>query len=323
VIVVGGPAFTYSDEPSFGGRLTVGSWADPCHSIGFEVSGLYLSPSTSNFTDGIGPNEAFGNMLSYLPTRLLIDESTTPAGDRNNTVRLHTSTESCGVEANVRCRFEGACGTRVDLLGGFRYLQMEDEFELTGDSFGFAFLPVSGFSFLGVPRPDAVREVIVDRFETRNQFYGPQIGLEAGWHCGCFSVDLRGKLGVGYLRQRTTIAGSTTLFLANGGSEVASGGVLAQASNIGTYEHSHFGILPELGVNVSYDWCDGVRLFAGYTLIYWPEVLRAAGQIDTNVDSAQAPAGGLNVIGETGPSYPEKHNSFWLQGVNLGLEFSF
>jgi hypothetical protein len=97
------------------------------------------------------------------------------------------------------------------------------------------------------------------------------------------------------------------------------GGLLAQTTNIGTYEQNTFSIMPELGVTLSYDITCRLRASVGYTFLYWNNVARPGDQIDRNL--AQLPP--EPPVPGGGPAFAFRTTDFWAQGMNFGLAYTF
>jgi hypothetical protein len=68
-----------------------------------------------------------------------------------------------------------------------------------------------------------------------------------------------------------------------------------------------------------------LRLFAGYTLLYWSTVVRAADQIDPGLNATQVPvvrpAGTLS--GPARPAFSFHETDFWAQGGAFGVELRY
>src|SRR5262249_30409626 len=151
---------------------------------------------------------------------------------------------------------------------------------------------------------------LTDQFATRNRFLGGQVGVEAAWHWGRITVDTRAKLGIGSNEQELTIAGASSLisptFVPLG---TIGTGLLAGPANQGQFTHHRLSYLPEFGVNLGFQLTDFFRFYAGYTLLYFTNVLRPGDQIDRSV--------GLN---GTRPALLIRETDFWAQGLNVGFE---
>ena len=75
----------------------------------------------------------------------------------------------------------------------------------------------------------------------------------------------------------------------NGTVTSARGGLLALSSNIGTFHKNSFSVVPEVDATLSYHINEHWRLFAGYDLLYWTNVVRPGQQIDRTLDETLIP----------------------------------
>jgi hypothetical protein len=98
---------------------------------------------------------------------------------------------------------------------------------------------------------------------------------------------------------------------------------LAQSTNIGSYSRDVFAVVPEIDLNVGYQVTPHARLEAGYSFIYWSNVVRAGDQIDTSVNASYIPPGQTVVGDPTRPRFAFEQTSFWAQGVNFGLKLTW
>src|SRR5262249_61083084 len=82
-----------------------------------------------------------------------------------------------------------------------------------------------------------------------------------------------------------------TMFFQPAGNLVStqSGGLLALPTNMGGHTRTVFSVVPELGLNLGYQLTDHIRIFAGYTVLYWTHVARPGQQIDRTINSNQLP----------------------------------
>src|SRR5205085_3026875 len=122
--------------------------------------------------------------------------------------------------------------------------------------------------------------VVQDRFESKNEFNGGQIGLAGEYRSGAWSVDARGLVALGNTHSEVTIAGATQITVPGGVPTTRPGGLLALPTNIGHYSSDRFAVVPEASVVLGYQFTDGLRAFVGYTFLYWSDVRRAGDQID-------------------------------------------
>src|SRR5207247_2525037 len=99
-----------------------------------------------------------------------------------------------------------------------------------------------------VPAPlTNARQIVEDRFATRNEFYGGQVGVQGRWQRERFTVDGRAKVALGVTQQALQIDGSQVVIQPNGTRITSAGGLYALSSNIGSFQRNNFGVVPEAG----------------------------------------------------------------------------
>ena len=215
-------------------------------------------------------------------------------------VRANVACESCGEKS-------GSQYSRIDLLAGYRFLQLKDRLQITEDLTSLDSLNPVSFD-------------IVDQFGTRNDFNGADLGLN--WNTGWdrWSLDFLLRTAFGNTHQVVDIDGGTTIFVPNVPSESFEGGLLAQGSNIGHYRRDRFSVVPEIAITLGYEVLPRWRVTAGYTLLYWTSVARAGDQIDLDVNPDQLAPPLDPVEGALRPAFAFRDVGFWGQGINLGVE---
>jgi hypothetical protein len=174
-----------------------------------------------------------------------------------------------------------------------------------------------------LPSPDNGQFLIEDLFETDNIFNGVDLGVMWQASRGPFSVDMLMRLGVGSSHQTVRIDGSTTI--RGSGSTInnfedATGGMLAQRTNIGEYTRNRFAVVPELGVTlgctISHHW----RATVGYSFLYWSNVVRPGDQIDRDVNPELFPPETVPFTGLERPGFRFVETDLWVNGLRVGLE---
>ena len=166
-------------------------------------------------------------------------------------------------------------------------------------------------------------EVLHDSFNARSQFFGGQVGVRSEFDHGPFYAEFTGKVGMGDSHESILVNGATTLVpAATGVPQVAPGGFLATATNSGRFVRDRFAVVPEVGINAGYQPCPLLRLFVGYTFLYWSDVVRAGDQIDRTVNLTAVPSSGTfgTLVGPARPTVPFRGTDFWAQGVTFGFE---
>jgi hypothetical protein len=274
--------------------------------LGLEVTGFWLAERTQTASVNQGPNPTAAN----LPFFLGIDAQTSA---------LHTSSQLWGAEIDVRykCWEHSGCVCKgfVDFLAGFRYLNLTE---------GLTFSNSTLFTL----NPVLLSEALVntsDFIGTHNNFYAPQLGVEAGMCIGRFSVSAYTKVALGIndesvhqLGQGIITAPPLPL-----GNVTTPGGLLVQAP--GQFNQSVFSYVPEGGLNFGFKLCDWCWIGTGYTFLYFHNVVRPANQVPAGTGSAFPPSL-LPIVGLPGTSQPAftfTQSNFWAQGANFRLTFIF
>jgi hypothetical protein len=346
-----------------GGRMRLGRWLDCRRSHGLQGEYLTFGDDESTFSaysnglstlarpyiDAQGGGEAV-ELVGYLR----VWEPGAPLEERLEnaivggiTVNARSEFHGAGIHwlGNLLCEpCGGPCGARrrVDLLLGYRYLYLRERLTIREDLYSLD----PGDATVIPPRPDEsnVALVVQDEFRTQDIFNGGDVGLAWTWQRNRWSLEFLTKLALGGTRQRVTINGSTTSTDVVGGIEEATrlegvkpdgrgvgeytgGGLLAQRSNIGTYNRDVFSLVPELNVNLAYELNRRWRATVGYTLVFWTNVARPGDQIDRYVNPDLAPDEALPapVPSDVGyrPRFAWKSSTLWAQGVNVGLEYTW
>lgn len=343
-VLFGGTDLDYGD---FGGaRWTIGWWCDPYQKCGFEVSGFVLERRSALFGSN---SDATGAPVVARP---FIDAQTGQERSLFATfpdrfaggVAVSASDQLWGIEANfLDNAWHGGVPLgagrfpygewRAGCLAGFRFLDLRESLQIGQVS---DLLPGGQASFLGTPvfAPNVL--ALNDAFNARNQFYGGQVGGRVEWVHGCLFVDACCKLALGVRHEVVVVNGTTLLApvaILNtcppaavlGCPTVAGGGFLATSTNIGARGRTGFGVVPEVGLTVGYQCCQYLRVFAGYTFLYWDRVVRSSNQIDRTVNLTQVPVGEHfgTLVGPARPAPLFQESDFWAQGISLGFEVHF
>jgi hypothetical protein len=327
-----------------GFRLRAGYWLDTDLPIGIEGGFFFLGRDSETFSvnsDGL-PTQTIARpffALNRVPPVAGVTFNlpgqfseivAAPLLARGGMV-IDSPSSLNGFDLNAACPlwcYNSCAGAaRVNLLGGFRYLSLREGLYITEagtiDPFAIAANATNGVP----PGDNSVAFRIDDRFDTANRFYGGQAGVAGRWTTGRWSVDFRGTLGLGVVRQVATINGSAIFNNLDGSTDRFQGGLLALRTNIGRFTQSKFGVLPEIGVNVGYQLTDTLRVFGGYNFLWLNSVLRPGDVIDPVIDIVNVPRFGQNLrpipSGINRPAPNLDDSSFWAQGISLGLEWRY
>jgi hypothetical protein len=305
--------------PFSGLRLTLGGWLDDGQFFGVEGSAFALEHRTTNF---IAASDKTGNPPLYFPIF-----STTAGGERGIPIADPLRGFSGNVIVSSTLRLWSAecngivapwCNPNLNFnfLAGFRYAYLKENLNNDNTTTDLIFGNVTSLH---------------DAFETSNQFYGGQIGSRLSIQRHGLSLDITGKLALGFTHQVVDIQGAITQAGPNAptppGLGTFPGGFFAQPTNIGSRDANHFGILPSLEVRLGYELNQRIRLFVGYDLMYWSQVVRPGDQISHQVNLSQNavldPNGAGVLVGPAQPAPLFNRSGFWAQGIDVGVEFRF
>lgn len=197
--------------------------------------------------------------------------------------------------------------SRLDGTIGYRYWQLDESLQIREQSQSQLTNDPGSFD-------------IVDRFATRNQFNGGELGFLWQGRRGWWSLDALMRLGIGNVHQTVTVSGNSQI-TENGTTTSHTGGILAQRTNIGTYDRDKFTMVPELGLTLGYQLSRRLRATTGYSLVYWGNVVRPGDQVDLNVNPNLFPPEVSPFSGALRPQFEFQETDYWVQGLNFGGEF--
>jgi hypothetical protein len=301
-----------------GGRFTLGYWLTGDRAWGVEGSGFFLATATERRTVSSSGAPGSRNLLIPFFDPTLPGENVTNlslagefAGSATETLRSRL----WGVELNGVRPLTGQGPFRVELLGGFRYLRLSEDYAFRTSS---PDLPPGSVTVF------ATR----DEFDAGNSFYGAQLGIRGRYDIGSFTADAGLKLALGVMHQSVDIAGSLTTNQFTIPTVVTfPGGYFAQRTNMGSYARNVFAVVPEANVNVGYRLTSWASIVAGYTFLYASNVVRPGEQVDRTVNPSQSPSFGgpvpANLVGLARPRFRFEGSDFWAHGLNLGVVLQY
>ncbi len=316
-VLFGGAGIDFQDRT--GGRFTAGYWLDDEHQLGFEAGYLFVG--------GRALGQAFsspGSPVLAIPffnvnTGAQDSSIVTYPGIMSGAVSVSASTFLQGAEANFTKALWQSESVRVQALAGFRWLNLTESLDIESASLVQLAPQYQGF---GIPY-DGNTISVHDRFDTRNNFYGGQLGARADFEYKRWTLELLGKVALGVTNESVLIHGNTGIDTDPVTS--ANAGLFAVGSNSGTFTRNVFGVVPEVGVNLKFQLTERIRLFAGYSFTYWASVVRPGDQIDTAVNQNQVPTS--NTYGAAAvparPAFAFHSSSFYAQGANFGVEIGW
>ncbi len=273
------------DDWRSGLRIELGAWMDSSQQSGIGLRFYSLFTANEQFRSASN-NRIVINVpqsVSAGPIAIQIPAFVNFPGASTGRAAASAETMFAGGDVNWRYLIDRNEWGRVDTLVGYRQLHLVDSL---GSNFNV--VPTSPVSESLLVSPQYAG---VDNVHTRNNFYGPQLGLCASAGVGRFWIEghATGALGVtesslDFARSRTgVVASNPAAMLATLGAPAsATNSVMAATTNqVPTMQSnvasrlSYFGVVGEGGVRVNWRATDHVRFTAGYSFLYWNNVRRA------------------------------------------------
>jgi hypothetical protein len=309
-----------------GARFATGWWFTDEQDLGIDGGGFVVGHGIAHLGEG---STAGGWPVLVRPVALASDGTETGVrvafpGALAGSFQVNTTSELWGFDVNTRARVIDRGYLTVEALVGFRYLDLDEHLAMDQNTQLLAG-GVTGFNAGRILPVSAV--TIHDGFDTRNQFYGGQIGGHLRWCKGGLVLDLLAKLAVGDTAQSRTIDGSTTLISPTGQTNTVSGGALALSPNLGKASADEIAVVTQIGLTAGYEVTHWLRLYVGYDFLHWGEVARPGDQITRSVGANQVPVG-LGFVPPAGttptqPWVPVGHSDYWAHGVSFGVAFRY
>lgn len=298
-----------------GFRIAAGYWLDADRQWGVSGDFFFLGRENDGgraSSAGAMPlSRPFRNLATGLPDAELVAFPGVLSGSVAVQSRNTFGGAGAFLQRNLCCDFdECGQGFRVDVLGGYRYLNLSDQLTVRED------LLATGAGLV----PPGTQFVVSDRFRTENTFHGGLLGFAGEVRRGNWSLDARGGASFGTMHRELTIDGTTTVTVPGQPASVRTGGLLAQRSNIGRYSSDTFSVVPEVGLNLGYQVTPNLRAHVGYTFFYLPNVWRAGDMIDRGIDPAQL-RGAAGTIGRPVPVLASTGAA--VQGINFGVTLRY
>lgn len=309
-----------------GTRVKTGYWLNPEATSGVE-GGAFIAPAHGvRFVDLSSTGVAlpppvplarpFFDVQAGAPSALTIVSPGTSSGS----ISISSDSLLWGGEANLVRNLSTSATVRADLVAGFRYFDLKENLGIVQDVAG----DVNGnITFTGLPVAAGTTVEVADRFQTRNQFTGGQVGTRLQvLCCDCLVVSAVGMLALGPTHESLNVLGSTKLLGANA---TVPGGFLALPGNIGRQTRDEFTFIPQVGFDLGMRCGDHCRFTVGYDFLYWSRVVRPGDQINPFINLTQVPSSSTfgPLAGPAGPVPVFRQTDFWAQGLHLGVEVSY
>jgi Putative beta barrel porin-7 (BBP7) len=293
-----------------GVRLFAGGWFDVGHTIGVDGSVFFLGRQSTGF--GAFDRSGNGSFVINEPVvgAPFSTQVAAPGFDTGG-VTVNATSRLAGGDINLLYNLYRAGGWTINLLGGYRYLELDESLSIAAKSTMFVTTTYTdNMGNVLVAAPPGSTITVIDRFGTRNQFNGGQLGAEFQYLRDRWFIGGAVKLAIGATHEVITIDGITNVFPIDAARVPLTGGNFATIQN-GRYARDRFALAPEAQLSIGYQVTPWMRAMIGYNFLYLSTVARPGNQIDNTYD------------GVVRPIVPMASSSYWTQGLSFSLQFSF
>lgn len=311
--ILAGGNETYGGQMVPGLRANVGKWLDSCQSIGIggRAYGLFDQPTTQNFTDNNGTRNLgvpfFNTTLGGNDAYVAAFNFGGNLGRDPGQISITNDTDFIGADAYGRVLLARSECSRADVIGGYSFARLDDSIVLSTFKTNQSVDNVI----------DGTTYSTTDAFSTKNTFHGGHVGFLSDVSRGRLTLSTLGKVAIGTMQQEGIISGSSQV---NGVQTTSNNGLLSYPSNRGTQRRDVLAFMPEAGAKLRVCLKKNVSFNVGYTFLFLSDVALAGDMINPIVDVQ----GALNVANNpTEPQPKFDHGSYYLHGVDLGLNVKF
>ena len=313
-----------------GARVWLGYWLDDAQRLAVEAGGFGLQKAEADYNVSSNSAGSPGLSIPVYNSILYLDEGQCVKGQRTcgtgsgedrtpvaipdtlaGSVAIKNTLDLWGLNANAVANFIRTPTWDVSALGGLRYLNLTENFNMYASLAGISGSPFAGQS-----------GYTIDNFGTRNQFYGALLGLRGRGTYGPFSLETTLTASLGVNHETIDISGAdqaTNFALSTSGPY----GIFATPANSGVTSSNKFAVVPEAQIKLGYDITPAVRVTVGYDFLYWSNVVRPTDQIDRNVIKGQFFQEDPNSTSTAYPQRLDKTTDFYAQGLSVGVQARF
>jgi hypothetical protein len=293
-----------------GMRIYAGAWLDADHTFGLDGSFFFLGRLSAGF--GASDRTGTGSIVINTPVNgaNFSTQVSAPGYDTGN-VSVDATSRLAGGDINVLYNLYRAGGLTINLLGGYRYLELDESLTITANSLMFVttqYTDAAGNVLVTAPPGSTI--TVIDHFGTRNQFNGGQVGAQFQYLRDRWIIDTTLKLAIGATHEIINVDGNTTVYPTGGNPVPITGGNYATLQ-VGRYTQDRFALAPEAQLSVGYQVTPWLRALVGYNFLYLTSVARPGNQIDNTFD------------GVVHPLVPMVSSGYWAQGLNFTLQFNY
>ena len=310
---------TVNENWRYGIRLNTGIWLDRCHTFSIGADYFDLGDDEYDFDSDSGTTRVVGR--PFFNTELGMDdvEFVSVPNELLGSAGVNSNDDFRGAGLTFNKCLWSSCdpccdskSSQLNMLGGYRFYNYDSNLRITED-----LIVLPGTTTPLVP---GTTIFLRDSFHARNEFNGGEIGLE-GCKKNCWwRIEGMAKVAMGAQNRTLIVDGQTNTTVPGGGTARTTGGLLtSEVTNIGRYHDSDFVIIPEFRVGLGASITRGWSVRAGYNVIIWGDVARAASHLPPGLEVDPRNLPPVQAGGGPEPEFPGIRGS---QLVAHGLDLS-
>jgi len=221
-------------------------------------------------------------------------------GPVSGSINVYSRMEFFEQDINAMIRLSRGENWQLNFLAGAHFIQFRERVDIISAS---RILPA-----------ETTVASLEDHIQTFCKFYGGQIGLKGQYTRGRWTLDGKGVLALGGNAEDIRAKG-LGVNDGPGGRTMTATGLYVQASNTGSFSRVALNFVTEWNANLTCALNDRWGVRVGYTLLTWSNPARPGDQIE--------PVNRTPAIGGPVPTIPFRTDLFWVQGLNLGLDWKW
>ena len=296
-----------------GFRVRAGGWLDDCGLRGIDGSFFFLGRTSTSFGADSAQYPTITRPFFAPNFNSEFGEIVAQPNLSSGRIDITSDSQLWGADINFRKGICRTCDRTTGWFAGYRYLDLNERLTIAESITSTG--PLS-------PDPVGTKVFVQDRFEARNRFHGAQVGGFWSNTQGKLDWDIRAGIALGVNQETLQIDGLQQRTRPGQLTQSFNGGLLATGPNLGTFSQSQFSVVPEVTTTVGYRATPNLRVYVGYNVLYWSNVIRPGDAIDRTVDVALVPnpPAGVAATANPRPLPIFRQSDFWAQGIQFGIE---
>ncbi len=305
-----------------GARATVGGWFTHEWMIGAEASAFFVGSTgiSKLFTPGETSTGVIARPFFNALTGNTSSAVVSFPSDFTGTLHVDSQSRLFGGEANLIGKLIRQEHYDVDIIVGYRFVELSESVQFNQIALT---LQDDVLAFNNALLPANTTVAFFDRFATRDEFQGVQLGVQST-HCyGPMFLRAFAKFAVGPLDRIIDNSGQTTMKSPGGTISTLPGGIfVVPPANLGHFSDTTVSMVSQCGFTFGYHCSPCLEVFGGYEILVLPEAIRASDQINPIINPELIPT----FLGYNPNATPHEptvvfhSRTYWAQGINVGFQ---